>query len=70
MADTNPIRAKRKKLGLSQADLAARLKVDQATISRAETSDDPDPRYVLALDGLIAASFLAEHAATPEQRAA
>lgn len=43
---------RRTSLGLSQAELAERLGVNQATVSRAENSDEPDRRFVLALTAL------------------
>lgn len=44
----------RRSLGLSQIQLAALLGVTQGTVSRAETSEAPDRRYVLAMEGLAA----------------
>ncbi len=44
----------RKALGLSQADLAEKLDVDQGTISRFETGDlIPNARTLLALEALL-----------------
>lgn len=54
MAEDNHLKTRRKGLGLTQAQFAAILKVDQATISRVENASEPDPRYVLALDALAA----------------
>lgn len=46
-------RVMRKALGLTQAELAAKLGVNQATISRFESGIiDPDERTKLALDAL------------------
>jgi transcriptional regulator with XRE-family HTH domain len=54
MEQANPLKLRRKGLGLSQAQLAAILKVDQTTISRAENAPIPDPRYELALQAIAA----------------
>lgn len=54
MANGNQIKARRKLLGLTQAQIAAILKVDQTTISRVENADEPDPRYALALEAIAA----------------
>ena len=43
---------KRRALGLTQTELAELLGVTQGTVSRNETADDPDKRYVLSLDAL------------------
>ncbi|QPQ55576.1 helix-turn-helix transcriptional regulator [Allosphingosinicella flava] len=49
------VRETRLALGLSQADLAAKLGVHQTTVSRFETGDLPvDERTQLALEALIA----------------
>ncbi len=48
------IEATRKALGLSQVDLAAKLGVNQATISRFENGDlTPNARTLLALEALV-----------------
>lgn len=48
------IAATRKALSLSQADLAAKLGVNQATVSRLETGDlIPNARTLLALEALL-----------------
>lgn len=50
----NDLRERRARLKMTQAELAQVLGVTQATISRAETSAEADPLYVLALSGLEA----------------
>lgn len=50
------IREARKTLGLSQAELATALGVNQATISRFEADDgglEPNARTILAIEALI-----------------
>lgn len=48
------IRDARKRLGLSQADMATKLGVHQTTISRFETGELPtDERTLLAVDALL-----------------
>lgn len=54
MTQANPLKTRRKGLGLSQVQLAAILKVDQTTISRVENAPEPDPRYALALEAIAA----------------
>lgn len=45
----------RKALGLSQSELAAKLGVNQATISRMERGElKPNTRTILALEALLA----------------
>lgn len=41
----HPLRAARKRAGLSQAELAARAKVDQSWISRAEAGQKTNPEH-------------------------
>lgn len=43
MTDTNPVKHYRDLTGLSQSALAAKLGVDQSTISRAEREPNPVP---------------------------
>ncbi|MBI0474243.1 helix-turn-helix domain-containing protein [Sphingomonas sp. MA1305] len=43
---------RRRTLGLSQTELAARLGISQAAVSRAENEDRSDKRYALALEAL------------------
>lgn len=43
---------RRKRLNLTQAELANHLGVSQATVSRNETAGEPDRRYELALEAL------------------
>jgi transcriptional regulator with XRE-family HTH domain len=43
---------RRKELGLSQTDLATKLGISQAAVSRAENEDRSDKRYALALEAL------------------
>jgi ribosome-binding protein aMBF1 (putative translation factor) len=53
MRHMSDIKSARRSLGLSQAELAAKLGVHQTTISRFETGDLPlDERTKLALDAL------------------
>jgi transcriptional regulator with XRE-family HTH domain len=47
------IRDIRKRLGLTQAELADLLGLTQPTVSRMENVDEVDPRTLLALDGLL-----------------
>ena len=43
---------RRKAIGLSQAELAQILGMTQASVSRNETADKPDLRFVLALEAI------------------
>jgi transcriptional regulator with XRE-family HTH domain len=43
---------RRKALGLSQVELAQMLGMTQASVSRNETADKPDMRFVLALEAI------------------
>jgi ribosome-binding protein aMBF1 (putative translation factor) len=65
------IREARSSLGLSQADLAAKLGVHQTTISRFETGDLPvDERTELALDALMLRAAAAANTPMPSGRVA
>lgn len=67
--DISPTLAERRKaMGLSQEQLASLLGITQGTISRNETADDPDRRYILSLDALAVRHAAGENlAATAEQ---
>ena len=43
---------RRKAIGLSQTDLATRMGISQAAVSRAENENRSDRRYELALEAL------------------
>lgn len=52
MDKLTPLAKRRKALGLSQAELAQMLGMTQASVSRNETADKPDMRFVLALEAI------------------
>lgn len=60
-----PDLAKRRKdeLELSQEQLATLLGVTQGTVSRNETADEPDKRFILSLDALAARKAQGENLA-------
>lgn len=60
MAHDSPLVDRRKALGLSQDQLAALLGVTQGTVSRNETAERPDRRYVLSLDALSVRKTIGE----------
>lgn len=52
MDKLTPLAKRRKALGLSQAALAQLLGMTQASVSRNETAEKPDQRFVLALEAI------------------
>jgi transcriptional regulator with XRE-family HTH domain len=52
MEQKSHLAERRKALGLSQAQLADLLGVNQATVSRNENAAEPDMRFCLALEAL------------------
>lgn len=67
MAHTS-LQERRKRLGLSQAELASELGVSQAAVSRCENADSADRRYALALEALeLRKRFVPESPAEPTQ---
>lgn len=68
--DISPTLAERRKaMGLSQEQLASLLGITQGTISRNETTNDPDKRYILSLDALAARHVAGENLAATAERA-
>lgn len=49
---TMTLAERRKALGLSQAELAEKMGVSQAAVSRCENANSSDRRYALALEAL------------------
>lgn len=70
MANDLTLVDRRKGLGISQDQLAALLGVTQGTVSRNETAENPDRRYVLSLDALAARKAAGEDlvAASEQER--
>ena len=65
---TPTLAERRKAMGLSQEQLASLLGITQGTISRNETTDDPDKRYILSLDALAFRHAAGENLATTAER--
>jgi len=58
------IRKTRKALGLTQAELAAKLGVDGSTVSRLETGElIPNERTLLAMEAIVARAAASDKAA-------
>lgn len=54
MSTESTLAARRKALGLSQAQLAEEFGITQGSVSRNETAAEPERRFVLALEALEA----------------
>lgn len=58
---------RRRDLGLSQTDLAGKLGISQAAVSRAENEDRSDKRYELSLEALELRAAMATRRARPTE---